>query len=60
MPNGSVSFHRRCIESFPDWENGNNKIGTNKLYIKHDGTIEDAKESIPNILEVDFANKIIG
>lgn len=55
-----MSFHRRCIDSFPNWKLSKATIGKVNVLVK--GTIEDAKDeqNVKNILEVDFANKLIG
>lgn len=42
MPEGSVSFHRRCIDSFPNWKLSKATIGQVNVLVK--GTIEDAKD----------------
>jgi hypothetical protein len=60
VPEGSVSFHRRCIDTFPNWKVSKGKVGS--VNVMATGTIEDAKDEldVKNILEVDFANKLIG
>jgi poly(ADP-ribose) glycohydrolase len=52
---GNVSFHRQTLNDFPKWSQSKNTIP--EIKISTDGTIED--DGI-NMLQVDFANKIVG
>lgn len=63
MPDGNISFHRRCISIFPKWKNSSIQLSKCKLLIFSEGSIEDSKADLStpdSILEVDFANKMIG
>lgn len=53
---GNVSFHRRVLHDFPDWQAS--KAPLRRLTVRSDGTIED--DTPAEGLEVDFANKLIG
>ena len=38
-PSGNVTFIRRCLTDFPDWQNCQERLC--KVYVTHKGTIED-------------------
>ncbi|GAV06468.1 hypothetical protein RvY_16452 [Ramazzottius varieornatus] len=54
-PTGLVSFSRRSLEEFPNWENST--VQLSKAFISQTGTIET--EGV-GCLQVDFANKNVG
>lgn len=61
MPDGNVSFHRRSVDTFPDWASSKSLLRRCKIDSSAKGTIEDAKRyPEEEILEVDFANRVIG
>ena len=55
MPNGVISFERRCQKTFPEFETANDKL--NKILVKGSGVIETEGA---DYVQVDFANKFIG
>jgi poly(ADP-ribose) glycohydrolase len=54
MPKGLVTFTRRCVNEFPNFEKSNSKIFGCEL--RSENTIEDCSDA----LQMDFANKYIG
>jgi hypothetical protein len=62
VPEGNVSFHRRALHNFPSWNESDKRISSCLLRVFLDGAIEDAPAFTDSkgVLEVDFANKVIG
>ncbi|KAK7918589.1 hypothetical protein WMY93_009873 [Mugilogobius chulae] len=55
MPNGVVTFTRRCLENPVDWKSSQKRL--TRLHITCEGTIEDDGYGM---LQVDFANQFVG
>uniref|UniRef100_A0A8C6URW8 poly(ADP-ribose) glycohydrolase n=1 Tax=Neogobius melanostomus TaxID=47308 RepID=A0A8C6URW8_9GOBI len=55
MPNGLVTFTRRCLESPVDWTSSEKQL--TRLHVTCEGTIEDDGRGM---LQVDFANQFVG